>query len=172
MKIKEIKTKHFRIPLRSAMTDSTHGEMTHFEVIMVLIDTHDGTRGTGYTYTIGQGGAAIKSLIDEAYQPLLLGENPRNIERHWENMWWRLHYIGRGGLVSFAISAVDIALWDLVAKKDGLPLWQLLGGSARKVKPYAGGIDLHLDIDGLLAQTQKNLDQAAFASCSTERILP
>ena len=110
MIIESIDTKHFRIPLRTTMTDSTHGEMTHFEVIMVKIKTDDGTQGLGYTYTIGQGGAAVKSLIDEAYKPLLIAENPRNIERIWGKMWWQLHYIGRGGMVSFAISAVDIKI--------------------------------------------------------------
>ncbi len=158
MIIQKIKTKHYRIPLRTKMTDSTHGEMSHFEVILVKIEADDGTQGVGYTYTIGQGGAAVKSLIDEAFIPLLKRQNPRNIERHWEKMWWQLHYIGRGGLVSFAISAVDIALWDLNANHDGVPLWQMLGGSSPLVKPYAGGIDLHLDIDGLLDQTKKNLD--------------
>jgi L-alanine-DL-glutamate epimerase-like enolase superfamily enzyme len=158
MIIKKFTSQHYRIPLRTMMTDSMHGDMTHFEVIMVRLEADDGTQGLGYTYTIGQGGAAIKSLIDEAFKPLLLGENPRDIERHWEKMWWQLHYIGRGGPVSFAISAVDIALWDLIANKDGVPLWQMLGGSSPQVKPYAGGIDLHLDVDGLLEQTRKNLD--------------
>jgi L-alanine-DL-glutamate epimerase-like enolase superfamily enzyme len=158
MIIQNVETKHFRIPLRTKMTDSTHGDMTHFEVIMVILKADDGSQGIGYTYTIGQGGAAVKSLIEEVYKPLLMGKNPRHIERLWEKMWWQLHYIGRGGLVSFAISAVDIALWDLIGNKDGVPLWQLLGGYSPLVKPYAGGIDLHLDIDGLLIQTQKNLE--------------
>jgi L-alanine-DL-glutamate epimerase-like enolase superfamily enzyme len=158
MNIQKLDTRHFRIPLRTSMTDSTHGEMTHFEVVMVIITADDGTQGIGYTYTIGQGGAAVKSLVNEAFKPLLEGQNPRHIEQLWEKMWWQLHYIGRGGLVSFAISAVDIALWDLMANKDNVPLWQMLGGHCASVKPYAGGIDLHLDIDGLLDQTQRNLD--------------
>lgn len=158
MIIQNLLTKHFRIPLPTMMSDSTHGDMTHFEVIMVSVESQGGTQGVGYTYTIGQGGAAIKSLIEEVYKPLLLGEDPRNIERLWEKMWWQLHYIGRGGLVSFAISAVDIALWDLIGNHDGVPLWQLLGGHSQHVKPYAGGIDLHLNTDQLLDQTQRNLD--------------
>jgi L-alanine-DL-glutamate epimerase-like enolase superfamily enzyme len=73
-------------------------------------------------------------------------------------MWWKLHYIGRGGLVSFAISAVDIALWDLRGKVSEQPLWKLLGGSSRKIMPYAGGIDLYFSLDELIAQTKKNLE--------------
>ncbi len=157
MRIQNLTTHHYRIPLRAPMTDSMHGVMTHFEVILVKIESDSGHTGIGYTYTIGKGGAGIKSLIDEAYKPILLGENPRRIEYLWEQMWWQLHYIGRGGPVSFAISAVDIALFDLVANHDGVSLWQMLGGYSPEVKPYAGGIDLHLDLEGLLEQTRQNL---------------
>ena len=157
MIIKNVETKHYRIPLRTDMSDAMHGVMTHFEVIMVRLESEDGVHGLGYTYTIGQGGAAIRSLIDQALKPILLGANPRSIEDLWEKMWWQLHYIGRGGLVSFAISAVDIALWDLLGRKDGVPLWRMLGGSNPQVKPYAGGIDLHLTADELVEQTRKNL---------------
>jgi len=159
MIIKNLETHHYRIPLRTTMTDSTHGEMTHFEVIMVNLETDDGTRGLGYAYTIGQGGAALRSLIDQVLTPILLGADARCIEKLWDQMWWRLHYIGRGGLAVFAISAVDVALWDLRGQKESTPLWQLLGGYSDQVKPYAGGIDLHLPVDGLLEQTQANLDE-------------
>lgn len=157
MIITDLETKHFYIPLTTVMTDSTHGDMSHFEVVMVRLETDAGISGLGYTYTIGQGGAAIRSLIDQALKPLLLNADPRQIEQLWENMWWRLHYIGRGGIASFAISAVDIALWDLLGCTEGVPLWKLLGGHSSEVTPYAGGIDLHLSIDDLLAQTERNL---------------
>jgi len=159
MIITDLETKHYNIPLRTNMTDSTHGEMTHFEVIMVRLETDEGFDGLGYTYTIGLGGTAVRSLIDQVLKPLLLNADARRIEQLWEQMWWRLHYIGRGGLASFAIYAVDIALWDLKGNKEGVPLWQLLGGHGNSVKPYAGGIDLHLSLDELLEQTQCNLDK-------------
>lgn len=158
MIVKSLKTSHYRIPLRATMTDSTHGDMTHFEVVMVELETNEGAHGIGYTYTIGHGGAAIRSLIDRALKPILLEADATRIEQLWEQMWWRLHYIGRGGLVVFAISAVDIALWDLRGHKQGVPLWQLLGGYSRSVKAYAGGIDLQLSCDELLEQTKANLD--------------
>ena len=60
----------------------------------------------------------------------------------WKEMWWHMHYVHRGGIASFAMAAVDIALWDLKAKLAGEPLWRLLGGHDNKVAVYAGGIDL------------------------------
>jgi L-alanine-DL-glutamate epimerase-like enolase superfamily enzyme len=69
----------------------------------------------------------------------------------------RLHYGGRGGPTVLAISAFDMALWDLKAKRARLPLWNLLGGFDARVPCYAGGIDLDLALDKLLRQTDDNL---------------
>ncbi|GIV80031.1 MAG: racemase [Litorilinea sp.] len=157
MLIAELESRHYRIPLPTPMTDSTHGNMTHFEVVMVRLRTQNGIEGLGYTYTIGQGGAAIRSLIEEALKPVVLRKDARRVEAIWEEMWWRLHYVGRGGLASFAISAVDIAIWDLIGKHDKVPFWRLLGGHSNTVLAYIGGIDLHLSLEELLAQTRENL---------------
>ena len=163
LKIETLETRHYRIPLTHKMSDSTHGEMTHFELVMAILTTEDGARGVGYTYTIGIGGASVRALIEAAARPLLIGQDPRQIEHFWEAMWWRLHYIGRGGIASFAIAAVDIALWDLLGNIDGVPLWKMAGGSKQAVTPYAGGIDLHLSLDGLLDYMQGHLDKGFVA---------
>jgi L-alanine-DL-glutamate epimerase-like enolase superfamily enzyme len=55
----------------------------------------------------------------------LLGAEPDRIEALWQRMWWALHYVGRGGSASLAISAVDIALRDLKARLFGMPLWRV-----------------------------------------------
>jgi L-alanine-DL-glutamate epimerase-like enolase superfamily enzyme len=158
MNIVSIDTKLFRIPLTHTMVDAVHGNMTHFEVVMAQVTTDEGLQGIGYTYTIGLGGTAICSLIDKELKPMLIGTDPTRISQLWEKMWWRLHYVGRGGLVSFAIAAVDIALWDLKGRCENQPLWKLLGGYSGQAKAYAGGIDLQLSQDELLEQTQKNLE--------------
>jgi L-alanine-DL-glutamate epimerase-like enolase superfamily enzyme len=72
-------------------------------------------------------------------------------------MWWKLHYGGRGGSVSLAVSAVDIALHDLRARRLGLSLWRMLGGYDPSVPCYAGGIDLEFPLNALLKQTDDNL---------------
>jgi len=69
-------------------------------------------------------------------------------------MQWHIHYVGRGGIASFAISAIDIALWDLRCKAEGAPLWQRAGGAGQTCKAYAGGIDLNFPLPKLLDSIQ------------------
>jgi L-alanine-DL-glutamate epimerase-like enolase superfamily enzyme len=147
----------YRIRLPTVLTDSTHGAMSAFELVTVRVRDSEGAEGVGYTYTVGAGGAAVHALIDRYLKPLLAGRDPSLIEALWREMWWALHYGGRGGPTSLAVSAVDIALWDLAARRAKLPLWRFLGGFDPKVPAYAGGIDLELPLDALLRQTDDNL---------------
>jgi L-alanine-DL-glutamate epimerase-like enolase superfamily enzyme len=135
-----------------------HGEMRHFAVATVHIETQCGAEGLGYTYTVGKaGGSAVLAMLRDDLAPSLVGRDPRRTARLWQEMWWRLHYVGRGGIASFAISAVDVALWDLKARLAGEPLWRFLGGHANRAQVYAGGIDLGLSLDQLARQTEESL---------------
>ncbi len=98
MKIAAVDTGLYRIQLPVALSDSTHGTITHFELITVRLRDADGAEGVGYTYTVGAGGAAVHALIDTALRPALVGAEGEEIEALWQRMWWRLHYGGRGGL--------------------------------------------------------------------------
>ena len=155
--IREIQADHYRIPLPVALSDSTHGTIRDFELITVRVRDADGAEGVGYTYTVGAGGAAVHALLARDLAPLLAGRDAERIEALWQAMWWALHYGGRGGAQALAISAVDIALWDLRARRQGAPLWRLLGGFDPRVPCYAGGIDLDFPLDALLRQTDDNL---------------
>ena len=157
MTIREIQADHYRIPLPVALSDSTHGTIQGFELVTVRVRDVDGAEGVGYTYTVGTGGAAVQALLARDLAPLLRGRDPDRIEELWQAMWWALHYGGRGGAQVLAISAVDIALWDLRARRLGTPLWRLLGGFDPRVPCYAGGIDLDFTLDALLRQTDDNL---------------
>ena len=117
--IKEIRSDHYRIPLPVALSDSTHGMIEGFELITVRVRDGDGAEGVGYTYTVGTGGAAVHALIARDLAPLLAGRDAERIEELWQAMWWALHYGGRGGAQALAMSAVDIALWDLRAPAAG-----------------------------------------------------
>src|SRR5438105_487499 len=157
MLIKDIRADHYRIPLPIALSDSTHGTIRAFELITVRVRDAEGAEGMGYTYTVGTGGGAVHALLVRDLAPLLAGREAERIEAIWQAMWWALHYGGRGGAQVLAISAVDIALWDLRARRQGAPLWRVLGGFDPHVPCYAGGIDLDFTLDALLKQTDENL---------------
>jgi L-alanine-DL-glutamate epimerase-like enolase superfamily enzyme len=157
MLIREIRADHYVIPLATALSDSTHGTIEGFELITARVRDADGAEGVGYTYTVGAGGGAVHALIARDLAPRLRGREAERIEELWQSMWWALHYGGRGGFAALAISAVDIALWDLRARRQRVPLWRLLGGFDPRVPCYAGGIDLDFSLDALLKQTDDNL---------------
>ena len=105
--IEAISSRLFTVPLPEVMADAKHGDHTHFELITATIHLSDGTEGTGYTYTGGRGGQAILALIRQDLAPFLRGQDPYNVELLHEEMQWHIHYVGRGGVASFAISALD-----------------------------------------------------------------
>jgi L-alanine-DL-glutamate epimerase-like enolase superfamily enzyme len=150
--IDAIRTGLYRVPLPAVLTDSTHGAMTDFELVTVRVRDADGAEGLGYTYTVNHGGAAVHAMIERYLAPVLAGREADAVEACWQKMWWTLHYGGRGGHATSAISALDIALWDLKGKRAGLPLWRLFGGYDPAVPVYAGGIDLELPVARLLEQ--------------------
>jgi L-alanine-DL-glutamate epimerase-like enolase superfamily enzyme len=156
-KLTRVEPGFYRIPLPELLTDSTHGEMRAFELNTVRIWDEEGAEGVGYTFTMGRNGAAIDAVLGREFPDIMIGEEADQIEHLWQKAWWALHYGGRGGPTVLALSAFDMALWDLKAKRVGLPLWSLLGGYDPKVPCYAGGVDLDLPLDGLLRQTDDNL---------------
>ena len=131
--------------------------MRAFELNTIRMRDSDGAEGVGYTFTVGRNGAAIDAILRREMPEIFLGAEADHIERLWQRAWWAMHYGGRGGPTVLAISAFDMALWDLKAKRAGLPLWNFLGGFDPKVPCYAGGIDLDLPLDKLLRQTDDNL---------------
>lgn len=156
-RIASLEAGYYRVTLAVPLSDSMHGDMPAFELNTVRLRDADGAEGVGYTYTCGRNGAAIDAILRRDVPEQLLGQEADRIERLWQRIWWGQHYGGRGGPAVLAQSAIDMALWDLKAKRLGQPLWTLLGGHDPRVPAYAGGIDLHLPIDQLLRQTDDNL---------------
>lgn len=157
--ITEVMPRHFRVPLDEVLSDAKHGDHTHFELVTVTIRLSNGAEGTGYTYTGGWGGHAILAMIEHDLSVFLVGKEAADVEDLHDAMNWHVHYVGRGGIASFAISAVDIALWDLRCKTADQPLWKAAGGAANTCQAYAGGIDLNFPLPKLLDSIQGYLDR-------------
>ena len=159
--IKAIETRMFKVPLAEVLCDARHGAHSHFELITATVELADGSRGTGYTYTGGRGGGAIKCMIDNDLIPALIGQDGSSPESILDHMNWHIHYVGRGGVASFAMSAIDIALWDIRCRKAGQPLWKLAGGAGNSCKAYHGGIDLNFSKTKLLNSINGHLENGA-----------
>lgn len=159
MKITDIQVQLFDVPLAEILVDAKHGSHTHFELITATVTLEDGSQGTGYTYTGGKGGRAIEAMINHDLTPFLMGQDADDVEVLYEAMQWHVHYVARGGIASFAISAVDIALWDLRGKAHGEPLWKMAGGAGHTCRAYCGGIDLNFPLPKLLDSIQSYLDR-------------
>ena len=157
--ISKTTARYFRVPLPEVMEDATHGDHTHFELITATICTADGYEGTGYSYTGGRGGRAVHSMIAHDLAPILDGRDPTHVEQLYDEMQMHMHYVARGGIASFAISAIDIALWDIRCKRARQPLWRMAGGAGDRCNAYAGGIDLNYPLQKLLDSVQGHLDR-------------
>lgn len=156
-RIERVEVGLYRIPLPVVLSDSTHGTITHFQHVSVRLTDGDGAVGTGWTFTVGTNGAAVRASLERDLAPRLLGEDPERHAAILHRLGWATHYGGRGGPLTLAMSALDIALWDLRARRLGRPLWRLLGGFDPRVPCYAGGIDLDFPLEELLEQTDRNL---------------
>lgn len=157
--ITKIDAQLFNVPLDEVLVDARHGDHTHFQLITCTVTLSDGAEGTGYTYTGGKGGTAILAMIRDDLTPMLLGREGSQPEALYDAMNWYVHYVARGGIASFAISAVDIALWDIRCKARKTPLWQMAGGASDRCKAYCGGIDLAFSLPKLLRSIQGYLDR-------------
>ena len=110
-RIENVEVRYFRVPLSEVLVDAKHGAHTHFELIAVTISDSDGVVGTGYTYTGGKGGRAIEAMLIHDLKPFIIARDLSTMDTLHDEMQWHVHYVARGGIASFAISAIDIALW-------------------------------------------------------------
>ena len=117
-------------------------------VTLVRITTEDGAVGWGECISqFPESSLAVKTIVERGYQPLLLGEDPCDVERLWHKLLARIWWYGPQGIAGFALSAVDMALWDLKGKALGLPVMDLIGGALNeKVSAMAS---IHFDMDDL-----------------------
>jgi L-alanine-DL-glutamate epimerase-like enolase superfamily enzyme len=147
MRIERIEVSVYRIPTDAPEDDGTfHWEST----TMVLVEAvaEDGQRGLGYSYA----SAAAGTLIEETLARSVLGCAVEDVGAAWEAMVRSVRNLGRPGIASHAISAVDAALWDLKARVLGVPLFQLLGPRRKAVPVYGSGGFTNYSLDRLREQ--------------------
>lgn len=118
--------------------------------VLVRVRTDEGVYGIG---SVGVGSGAAAYVLDEHLKPLIVGHDPFQVELLWERMFRGTINYGRKGLVLEAISAVDIALWDIMGKTTGQPVYNLLGGRTKaRIPVYASRLYAHRNLDTLAEQ--------------------
>ncbi|MEV5177628.1 mandelate racemase/muconate lactonizing enzyme family protein [Streptomyces flaveolus] len=147
------------LPLAAPISDAKvftgrQKPMTEVAVLFVEIATEQGHEGIGFSYSKRAGGPGQFAHAREIAEQVI-GEDPSDIARIWTKLVWAGASVGRSGLATQAIAAFDVALWDLKARRAGLPLAKLLGAHRDSVRCYntSGGF-LHVP-------TEQVLDNAA-----------
>lgn len=140
MKITDVNTYILREELKDA-TAYGNGIIKERNSVVIRIDTDEGITGWGESMCHGtQPPEPAKATIDHWLRQIVLGRNPLDVEVLWEEMYNRTLQVGQSGIAINAMSGIDIALWDIMGKALGQPVYQLLGGAYRKaLKPYATG---------------------------------
>ncbi|MBI3992380.1 MAG: mandelate racemase/muconate lactonizing enzyme family protein [Candidatus Lambdaproteobacteria bacterium] len=117
-----------------------------FNQVLVEVRTTDGLVGWGEAFGYGQP-LAVAAMIDYTVGPLLLGHDEADIRGLTDTMLRRTHLLGRYGVTTFAISGVEIALWDLAGQRAGQPLYRLLGGAASREVPAYASLVRYADLE-------------------------
>ena len=143
------------LPLATPVSDAKvltgrQKPLTEIAFVFAQIRTRDGHEGIGFGYSKRAGGPGLYAHAQEL-APHLLGEDPNDISRLFTQLLWAGASMGRAGLTTQAIAPFDIALWDLKARRAGLPLAKLLGAQRDSVQCYntSGGY-LHTPLDQVL----------------------
>jgi len=108
-------------------------------VLLVIVETDDGSTGIGEAWCDGGDPSVTAHLIERDFMPLLIGEDPRRHARLWQKIRDTTTYSIRDGIAYSALSGIDIAIWDLVARHYRVPVGTLLGGVRDRVFAYASG---------------------------------
>ncbi|MER6143260.1 mandelate racemase/muconate lactonizing enzyme family protein [Streptomyces sparsogenes] len=163
-RISWIKLSSVTLPLATPISDAKvftgrQKPMTEVAFLFVELATEEGHQGIGFSYSKRAGGPGQFAHAKEI-APTLLGEDPSDIAKLWTKLVWAGASVGRSGLSTQAVAAFDIALWDLKAKRAGLPLAKLLGAHRDSVRCYntSGGF-LHTPTEQVLENASASLAQ-------------
>ena len=125
------------------------------KLVVAEIATDEGVRGLGYSLVFGGGGAEAVLAYVERLKVVLLGEDPLFVERLWDRMFRADMGIKKQGVAAYALSALDIGLWDIAGKAAGLPLYKLWGAVTDRIPAYGSGGWSKYNEEALVAEAEK-----------------
>ncbi len=121
---------------------------------LVRVSTDEGVSGVGSVYSHP---GLVRSIIEDQLRPLLLGENPLDLERLQQRCYGVTRWYGRKGAAVSALGGIDIALWDIRGKAAGQPVYRMLGAERDRVPAYASGLLWKRDVSELAEEARKHI---------------
>ena len=150
MKITAIDTCILTIPMQREMKK----QFAHHKLVVVEISTDEGITGLGTTLGFGGGNVEVIQLyLETRLKPMLIGQDPLFVQRLWDRMY-RAESGKKHGIAAFAISAIDIGLWDIVGRVAKQPLYKLWGAVNDRIPAYGSGGFVNYSIDDLINEAQ------------------
>jgi L-alanine-DL-glutamate epimerase-like enolase superfamily enzyme len=150
--ITRVATRLLRIPL----TRPWGPDVTEISVVAVDVHDSDGGVGHGFSWTPSIGARAVQAMLDDHLAPAAVGRDAD--PGIWQALWEHLHEAGGGGVTTIALAGMDLALWDLRARRAGVGIPELLGRHHDRQPAYGSGVNLHYPLEELVAQVQRWVD--------------
>ncbi|MGR3793119.1 L-talarate/galactarate dehydratase [Vannielia sp. SX4] len=161
-RIESLTLRHVVVPMDKPISDAKvltgrQSPLAALDLLMVEMVSEGGHTGLGFSYTLRAGGPGMFALGCEL-APFLIGQDPNDINRIWERLAWQSISLGRGGMAYHAVCAFDVALWDMKARRAGLPLAKLFGAHRDSVRIYnSQGQYLQASIDEMKAAADRSI---------------
>jgi L-alanine-DL-glutamate epimerase-like enolase superfamily enzyme len=171
MKIKSIRSHVLRVPLDEPLAGGPPYFRSHNQFVILRVETEDGIEGIGATFFGGALSATLKHAVDQLGE-LIIGEDPLRGEAITQKLRSAAASAGPGGILTLAISGIDMALWDIKGKSLGQSLGTMLGGLRDRVPTYASGALVRAyPLDHLVKAAQLLVDRG-FKQMKTQLALP
>ena len=161
MRITGLETDLLRFPPGRPFSDAIHKFGTESGGVVLRLTTDAGITGWAYSSfgAIAGGPRVVQTILEQEVKPVLLGKDPAFPKRLRSELWKATEYHGVQGVVQFAIAAADIALWDILGKAAGLPVYKMLGAYADRVPAYSM-CGWYFENDGDLSQFKQAITGA------------
>jgi len=160
MKIARIDSHSVKVPFTFGGNPTGYGgrNWTTNNILLVRVETNTGLVGWGEAFCYGCTDA-VRAALDHMIAPIAIGRDAGDIGRLSRDLQQMLHLFGRYGITTFALSGLDIALWDIAGKAANLPLHRLLGGAGRDNLPAYASLLKYRDPERVAARARQALDQ-------------
>jgi L-alanine-DL-glutamate epimerase-like enolase superfamily enzyme len=159
MTISAVRTTLLRMPWPESPWLKGHAFSATRNLLVLEVETKGGIVGMGYLHPFTPVLRAIVACLEEAIVPRVIGKDATAVEAIWRDLWRASLTYGRGGIAMMAISAIDIALWDAVGKRAGLPLHRLWGHFRSQIPVYGSGCWRGSGGDGMIEKARHYVAQ-------------